>query len=237
MSVSPIIEKVQKLLALSKSSNAHEAANAAGLANKLIDQYRLSAVDLESNLEEELEPIEEDSEYIYESGKITAWKSLLVSILVRHYGCAYWNDTTYTSGRKVSRYRLVGKRSDIGIARYMFSYLTAECSRLAELEAKGCGRVFVGSYCQGFVRGVGEQLKASRVEAQKTATSTSIIKIDARESEATEALYKLHNNLRTVKSSSHAQIDWNAYSMGKTKGQNLHLGASLNSGGTKALGK
>lgn len=37
-----IIDKVRKLLALSKSDNANEAAVAAAKANDLIDQYRLS---------------------------------------------------------------------------------------------------------------------------------------------------------------------------------------------------
>lgn len=48
MSMSPIIEKVQKLLSLSKSSNAHEAAAATAAANKLIDQHRLTMADLDS---------------------------------------------------------------------------------------------------------------------------------------------------------------------------------------------
>jgi hypothetical protein len=237
MSVSPIIEKVQKLLALSKSCNANEAAAAAAVANRLIDQYRLSEADLDADVEGELEPIEEDSDYLYQSGKITAWKQTLVSILVKHYGCAYWNDATYASGRKVTRYKLVGKRSDVGIVRYMFAWLTAECSRLADMEAKGCGRVFVASYCMGFVRGVGDQLASSRAEVQKTATSNAIVKIDERESASRTAMYKLHSNLRTSKAHSQARLDYNAFSMGKVKGSNLHLGASLNSGGTKMLGK
>lgn len=131
-----IIEKVQKLLALSKSSNANEAAAAANAANKLIDTYRLSEADLEC-MADAGEPIEEDSEYIYESGKVTPWKTALVSHLVKHYGCVHWNDTSYATGRQVSRYRLVGRRSDIGITKYMFAYLSAECQRLAAIEAKG----------------------------------------------------------------------------------------------------
>ena len=237
MSLSPIVEKVQKLLALSKSSNANEAAAAAAVANRLIDQYRLSEADLEADMDAIMEPIEEDPDFIYESGKVTAWKTLLVSVLVKHYGCAYWNDCSYATGRKVSRYKLVGKRSDVGIVRYMFAWLMSECTRLADLEAKGCGRVFVASYCQGFVNGVAGQLRASRAEVQKQATSAAIVKIDAREQEALDALYKLHSNLRVQKSYSHAQMDANAFNMGRTKGANMHLGASLNSGGAKLLGK
>lgn len=236
MSLSPIIEKVQKLLALSKSANINEAAAAAAVANRLIDQYRLSTTDLDSSTGTDFDPIEEDPEYIYQSGKITAWKSLLISVLVKHYGCAYWNDTSYTTGRKVSRYRLVGKRSDIGITRYMFAWLTAECSRLADMEAKGMGRVFVASYCQGFVSGVAAQLRASRIEVQKDATSAAIVKIDAREEASRAAMYGMHN-LKSTKTTSQAQINSQAYSMGQSKGSSLHLGAKLSSGGTRLLGK
>jgi hypothetical protein len=231
-----IISKVNKLLALSKSANINEASAAAAAANKLIDAYRLQECDLEIDIESS-DPVEEDTDYLYESGKITAWKSSLANILVRHYGCACYNDCGYATGRKVSRYKLVGKRSDIGIIRYMFSYLTAEAARLSEKEAKGKGRVFVASYCMGFVRGVDEQLKKSRVEAQKDATSAAIVKIDGRASAARAELYRLHTNLRSGKATSHSQIDPRAFDMGKAKGSNLHLGASLNSGGTKALGQ
>lgn len=235
MSISPIVEKVQKLLALSKSSNANEAAAAAAKANMLIDQYRLSEADLEASSEVEMEPIEEDPDFVYESGKITQWKHSLVMALSKHYGCAVWNDTSYATGRKTSRYRLVGKRSDIGITRYMFTWLMMECQRLADKEAKGCGRVFVASYCQGFVNGVSDQLKASRTEAQKDATSNAIIKIDARWQASYDAMHKMHNLVKT-RASSQAHIDPTAFGMGRQQGASLHLGARMSSGGTKLLG-
>jgi hypothetical protein len=235
--VSPIVEKVQKLLALSKSSNINEAAAAAAAANRLIDQYCLSEMDLESSGVSIEEPIEEDSGFIYESGKITVWKHNLVAILAQHYGCAHWNDCSWAGGRKVSRYRLVGKRTDIGIARYMFSYLTLECQRLSALEVKGRGRVFVSSYCEGFVSGVHAQLVASRAEVQKTASSAAIVKMDGRVDLALAEMYRLHTNLKKSKSISHGRLDGRAFSMGQDRGKSIHLGASMSSGGTRMLNK
>jgi Protein of unknown function (DUF2786) len=229
-----IIERVQKLLALSKSSNINEATAAAAIANRLIDEHRLSMFDLEHSAEEASEPIEEDSEYIYQSGKVTPWKRSLVMVLSNHYGCAIWNDNTFETGRQVSRYRLVGKRSDVGICRYMYSWLALECQRLADLEVKGCGRVFIASYCMGFVNGVSEQLRASRMEVQKTATSTAIVKLDARLEASKSVMYSLHNNLVKKSSYSHSRVDNTAYRIGESKGKAVHLGASL--GGSKLLG-
>lgn len=234
--VAHIIERVQKLLALSTSSNANEAAAAAATANRLIDQYRLSTADLESKTEP-AEPIEEDDGYIYESGRVNPWKTRLVDILVKHYGLAYWNDNTYATGRQVSRYRLVGRKSDITIAKYMFAWLTTECQRLSDKEAKGKGRIYVNSYCIGFVRGIGTQLKSSRVEVQKEASSSAIIKIDARSQEADAIMFQLHTGLKRGTSHSHSQLDGRAFAAGKSKGEALHLGNSLGAGGVKLLGK
>jgi Protein of unknown function (DUF2786) len=231
-----VIDRVRKLLALAgNNTSAAEAAAAAAKANKLIDEYRLSSVDYEETEVNTQEPIEEDPDYIYESGKVTAWRCLLIKVLCRHYGVAHWNDTSYATGRKVSRYRLVGRRSDIGFVRYLNTYLTSECIRLSQAEAKGMGRVFVASYCEGFVNGVAEQLKVSRVEAKANASSSAIVKIDARQQEAREEMYKLHTNLRTVKSASYAQHDKMAFAAGQQRGKNIHLGASLSTGGTKLL--
>ena len=214
--VAHIIERVQKLLALSTSSNANEAAAAASAANKLIDQYRLSTADLESKTEL-VEPIEEDGGYIYETGRLNPWKNSLVFVLVKHYGLAQWNDADYSTGRMVTRVKLVGRKSDITIAKYMFAWLTVECQRLSDQEAKGKGRIYVGSYCLGFVRGIAAQLQVSRTDAQKDASSSAIIKINQREAEASEFMHVLHK-LKKSSGVGHSHIDSGAYSAGKSKG-------------------
>ena len=231
--ISNIIDRVKKLQALSTSANANEAAAAAAAANRLIDQYRLSLADLEIK-ESAKEPVEEADGYIYQSGKITFWRSNLAALLAKHYGCAIWNDADWSSGRMVSRYRLVGRRSDIGICHYMYSWLTLEIERLSNSEAKGRGRVFVSSYCVGFVSGISEQLKLSRVQVQEQATSSSIVKINERLVESEAELNRLHK-LKKTGASFHSRIDHNAFSAGKNRGESIHLGAKLSTGGTKLL--
>ena len=126
---------------------------------------------------------------------------------------------------------MVGKKTDISIIRYMFAWLSSECQRLSNFEVKGQGRIISASYCHGFVNGIATQLATSRVEVQKQASSASIIKIDARENEARIAMYKLHSNLRTVRTNSQSKIDSNAFSMGKAKGVGMHLGSSFGASG------
>jgi hypothetical protein len=235
--VTSVIEKVKRLLALSQSSNANESAAAMAAANRLIDAYRLEMTDIEGQDDQVSEPIEEDPDFLYESGKMTNWRRALAMKLCSHYGVALWNDATWSTGRKISRYRMVGKRSDMGIVRYLYVYLTTEIERLSAKEARGMGRVFSTSYCDGFVHGIGEQLKASRTEVQQQATSQAIIKVDARLEESKSEMYRLHTNLKTVKHASYARHDASAYAVGQIRGKSTHLGQSLGSGGTKMLGK
>lgn len=235
--INSVIDKVQKLLALSKSSNVNEATAAAAAANKLIDQYRLSEADIATS-DTEIDPLIEDDGFIYETGRIVPWKSSLVITLAKHYGCALFNSTHFPNGRQVSRYKLVGRTSDIQITKYMFNWLMMECQRLSEKEARGKGRVFAASYCQGFVAGVKQQLMKSREEAKQQASQASIIKIDAREQEAHELMNKLHK-LRSNKSQSASQINPYAFDAGMNRGKSIHLGGAMNSSsnvGVKLLG-
>jgi len=228
-----IIAKVQKLLSLSKNnSNAAEAATAAGIANRLIDEHRLSVADLELESSTK-EAVVQDDNHLYESGRITAWRASLVRVLTSHYGVAYYNDTTHSeTGRQVSRYRMVGRKSDMEVVRYFYVWLGAECERLSALEAKGKGRVYVASYQLGFVSGVSEQLMLSREQAKQTATSTSIVMIDSRGDEARTGMYNIVPGLRKSKGSSSRQHDVGAFGEGKARGQSVHLGNAMGSGGS-----
>lgn len=233
--ISSVITKVQKLLALSNSSNANEAANAAAKANKLIDEYRLSESDI-SIESGESDPMVEDDSPIYETGRVTPWKNILIHVLTTHYGVANYIDAYYPEGRKVSQFKLVGRSSDIQIVRYMFAWLTTECQRLANLQVKGLGRVAVASYCEGFVSGISTQLRTSRQEVQKVATSEAIIKLDARLQESKGFMYNKYPDMKRVKQRSHSQIDSSAFSAGHQQGKAIHLGSSLGASKVKLLG-
>jgi hypothetical protein len=227
-----IIDRVKRLLALTSSSNQYEAANAAAIANRLIDEYRLSIADIQDNMNES-DPMMEDPDAVYSTGRIVPWKVRIIGILAQHYGCATYNSVTYPKGRKESHIKLVGRKSDIDIVRYMSGWLMLECQRLSDIEAKGKGKVFCNSYCEGFVAGVSAQLAASRAEAEKVATSSAIVKINSRYNESLSYLrsqYKLKQA-----AGSKIQLDRNAYDAGVKQGRNVHLGASLQGSKVKLL--
>lgn len=227
--IESIIERVKKLLSLSQSSNVNEAAAAAAAANRLIDKFRLSQSDLINNDDQ----IVEDNEYIYETKKVTQWKLSLISVLSKHYGVVYYNSALIKNNRKHSRFILVGLKSDIEITKYMYTWLFCECQRLSNMNAKGRGKVFVSSYCDGFVVGINQQLSSSREEIKKEVGS-SIIKIDSRFSRANDFLNS-NKNLVIKNIVCHRKVNSEAFLAGKQQGNNLHLGASLKDSASKIL--
>lgn len=223
MSLQSVIEKVNKLLSLSKSSNANEAATAAAMANKLIDQYRLSESDLS---QEQNDPLMEDKGFLYETGRIVRWKSVLAYILSKHYGCALFNQIHFVNGRKASRYKLIGRQSDIEIVKYMFNWLTMECQRLTKQEAYGHGKIFAQSYCAGFVEGIKQQLHLSRQEIADQADKQAMTRINSREQEASQFMHQLHK-LKNAPSLRASQIDPTAFNAGVDRGKSVHLGKNI----------
>jgi hypothetical protein len=231
-----VIEKIQALRALAGSNTSLNEANAAAnMANKLLETYRLQESDVASS-NPELDPIAEDDRYIYESGKVTPWKASLVRILAAQYGVAYFNDCIRhpDTGRQISRYRLIGRKSDVEIVHYFFAWLVLECNRLSQMFAKGNGRVFIASWCEGFVVGIKEQLELSRASAQEQASSQAIIHLDNRMNESKAAMYAKHTNLKKSKASSYRQRDQFGFDAGKTQGSRIHLGSALGSSGKGA---
>lgn len=236
--ISSVIDRVKKLLALTTSSNANEAAAAAAVANKLIDQYRLAASELETSSEDH-EEVFEDSAPLYESGRITQWKSSLACHLAKHYGCAIYN----AKGFRQNLFKLVGRKSDIEIIRYMFSWLSIEIDRLSDQASKGrgfnrsAGKVFSNSFCSGAVVGISNQLETSRKEVAQTVSSVAMVRLNLRLEEAIDFMNDAHK-LKKTNNNSKSYFDRGAYEAGKVRGQSIHLGVGLNAAkGVRLLGQ
>jgi predicted oxidoreductase (fatty acid repression mutant protein) len=93
-----IIQKIQKLLAMSKANGAseNEAMTAANRVQKLLQEHNLSLGDIKDN--EIVEPIDSES---FEAEK-DKWKSWIVSATAKLYFC-----TVYSSSKLDERYRKV----------------------------------------------------------------------------------------------------------------------------------
>lgn len=246
MNTTDIIDKIRQLRSLSKSQNVFESAAAAAAADKLIEKYRISEVDLYSASDGGEEPTE-DSSVLYETARTITWKFVLADNLSAHYGCALWNNWESRlssdfrkNSRRVSRYRLVGRKSDREIVSYMFAWLSMEIERLTKLNCKGQGHIACQSYAEGAVAGIKHQMDLSKAEvkkeAQQAGQTQALIKLDARQEESNAALSLLHPNLVFGKKKIYRHIDRDAYGNGVRAGESIHLGKAMGGAGPKLLG-
>lgn len=237
MSIQDIIEKVQKLRALSRSSNLNEAQNAAAVAEKLIAQYRLSEAELSAE-KKISEPIIEASQYLYESGRVTRWKKLLALRLASHYGVYTFNNADYSGGRKKSQYVMIGRETDIQILQYNYEYLVREITDLCDLCILSFSRgvsVERNSFCEGAVDGIMEKLREEKGNVEKQATSAALVILNNKKAEAETFAHKKYDDLKTTKSYSYGQRDYASYSKGKSMGSNIQINSGLGGGSTSKL--
>ena len=175
MSREKIIERVQKLLALSKSSNEHEAALAAFHAQRLLSEHNLNISELE---------IKETgaTETKFKLRQMTAdkWVILLLSAVARSFDCK----TMFCSnGLDKASVMVIGCGKDSEVASYVMQYLLREINRLATLYVKSLTTAFNinkqayrKSYLLGASRGVISKLAEQKKEAPVTSTALVPVK-------------------------------------------------------------
>jgi hypothetical protein len=121
-----IVEKVKKLLALSKSPNQAEAELAAEKAREMIMKYNLSAEDL-------------DEQEILRYGFLTSrkkpkvWRLVSAKEISEFYFCRF----LIVENREGCRLEIIGKRHHALIAESMFNYLEQAIMRITQ---KSCNK-------------------------------------------------------------------------------------------------
>ena len=170
-----VIEKVRKLLALSNSSNQHEAALAAAHAQRLLAEHNLSMSELE---------VQEEGagEVAIEVAKtVPKWLSSLFATVANGFDCFPIVTTT-----SCSRLRFIGVGEDPAVACCTLQYLMQELRRLATAYLRSSeaaqGRLSSAdrqrvrtSYLLGGVQGVRQALTAQK--AQTPTTSTALVPV------------------------------------------------------------
>jgi len=121
-----VIERVRKLLALSRSSNPHEASAAAEKARELVEKYKLAQADIE--MKEEGAAIES---HPY-SQNVVGWQRDLGFVLARSFFCRAIHTPRGkdTGGRCWLHF--IGKPEDIATTLALFNFLRRELKRLAK---------------------------------------------------------------------------------------------------------
>ena len=157
--VEDIILKIQKLLALSKSSNENEAQNAMLKAQQLLIKYKLSIKDVEVYSRESIKVESFDTEQRFR-GK--SWKSNLAHVIADNFSCYTYFDISCNYRSKVYSACFYGKEEDVVICNIMFTYaskcINSEGDKLVKrMKQDRRRKYFKGikdDYALGFIAGL-----------------------------------------------------------------------------------
>jgi hypothetical protein len=174
----PIIEKIQKLLALSESANQHEAELAAQKAQELLSKYNLTldSISIESNSNDVI-----DIERYEFMGSMKKWRNDLMWNIVQSVDC----DAVFHFHKNViTAVTIYGLDQNVKVAIYMYKYLENSINILRKAYVKQYNKLhkertgdslnlnqryhIEKSYTLGIVKSVGLKLRQQKVETPPT---------------------------------------------------------------------
>lgn len=215
---SEIIAKIKKCLALSKSSNEHEAAAALRQAQKLMEQHGVTDLDVE------LADVEEDTARSGASKQPARWELQLAAWLSDAFGTEVYfrRDLDLRNFKPVGTWHFVGISPGPEITRYAFEVLLRQVKRARADHIKGplkrCGPINrtrrADLFCEGWV----------------ASATDKIDKFAGREGQAEKiAAYLGRMEFKTLKHTNRqagkklAERDWGDIEAGQRAGKNAEL--------------
>jgi Protein of unknown function (DUF2786) len=220
-----VIEQVQKLLALSKSSNEHEAALALARAEFLLEKYRLDMTQIEL-MGGGKEAIIEDNDPLFDSEHLEPWESQLAHGVAWIYGC-----TTIRLSNKIIR--IIGRPSDIMFVRYLVTYITLELFRFSAALYKK-RKDYKNAYFLGAVAIIIKRLKEAQKETQAQYENPfAVATVNNRYEESQKKLDELHPDAVVAKHESRKPINQEAYWLGQEAGRKIKLSQDRKLAGAK----
>ncbi|EES50919.1 UNVERIFIED_ORG: hypothetical protein B2H98_08060 [Clostridium botulinum] len=212
-----IILKIQKLLALSKSSNDNEAQTAMMMAQRLLIKYKLSIKDIEQYKKDSIK-VDENRTGIKFRG--SNWKSNISQIIADNFGCYLF----YRSGR-THEICFYGKEEDVVICNIMLEY-AIKCINsngdklIKKLKQDRRRKYFKGiknDYALGFVRGLDERFK----EQLKSNKEWALVLV--KDQVVIDKYEEFSNDFETIQTSINYDKHLFAFKLGKKDGKNFDI--------------
>lgn len=155
------LQKIKKCLALAASPEAHEAAAAMRQAQKLMQQFGLTAEDVS------LADVEEKGAKAC-NASLQQWEAMLVVLVAQAFGCQYFTSQRRIFGRTERTFVFVGVSPAAEVATYAYEVLARQCAkdRKAHMakQPKNCKPATKtargDAYAMGWVAGVKGKLPA-----------------------------------------------------------------------------
>lgn len=223
MSKNEVIEKIQKLLALSKSTNEHEAALAMERAGALLAKYELEMMDVlakEKGEATSISMIEEALLEEYGQGNYR-WEGRLVSVLVKTFECSA------VRGARDKKFHVFGTKTDLELLIHFFRFLRMRIYS----DTRGLLKVEAFSYAVGLMNTISDRLDAiyaKKKEALKVDNSAVRDLVIFKKKFAEDAMQKAFP--RRTKSNSRITTDHDYFMKGSAAGKRVPLSRPIEGG-------
>ena len=235
------LDRVRKLLALSKSSNEHEAAQAAALAQRIMEEHRLSMAMLDASGAGDAPMVWDDP--LDSGGRMGTWRIRLALAVANTNGC----EIISIRGGGVTL-RVVGRASDATTVRYLYAFCVRAIDGLAKQYA-GRGAPWLNNYRAGCVDTIGARLERERASQRsrmrdetpdRDAFDRAIVRVDDRLAESQQALADRFPNSRSRPMSEAGRIVPGARERGQRDGHSIDFargGAGLGAPARQIAGR
>jgi hypothetical protein len=219
-----IVEKIKKLLALSESPDANEAALAAQRAQELMIKYAIE----ESQIKPEERKVEAIQTFTCDMGtfKLANWKALLAYILAPNFFCRSFFQRGGKNGHAIIYF--VGTKSDFEVAWATYVALSAEVERMAQVAFDKLpgnfgihGKTWKTAFYDGVCYTINERL--SKNLAQLSADNAGTAIVVANKGKAVDDFVNENHNIK--KNNSSRKVVASGYVAGQQAGHALDLGA------------
>jgi hypothetical protein len=162
-----IVERIKLLFNLGKSPNENEAASAIAMAKKLMDEHKISQIEIDKTKTNGLDEKHTDLTVIQIE------HSLIISLLIKHFHVRIY---TLKRQNRVKQYvSFIGQKDDVDIAYYMFQLLVKIFRNLWNKREKKNVKLERNSYMIGLAEGIGDLLTKQSKEQSKEHQNALIV--------------------------------------------------------------
>lgn len=215
-------EKIKKLLALSESSNEHEAKSALLKAKKLMAEHKIAEIDLKDIDKKKV--IHTTTEFRC-SKRREAWMIGLATTIAENFCCQSYRTKVYN--KQLSTICFVGFEDDIEACTEIFKY-AVDCIRngITDLkkESVNYSKEYTKHLCDGYGFGYVQGIKKA-FEVQKSQDETGWGLIMTVPKEVSDETAEMRHEKFT--SSSMEQMSARGFAIGKEDGKKFDPGTKL----------
>lgn len=219
---SKTVEKIQKLLALSESSNENEAKLSMLKAQELLAKHKLSLKEVKefktTNIKEKRTNI---------SFTKAKWKAQLARVIADNFGCYHYFKT-----RRSHTIVFFGREEDVTVCNIVMEYavdcIESAVKRLRYQYAKDgfSTRGLENDYALGFIEGLQEKYE----EQKKANQEWSLVLV--KDAEVVEAYKRIKFN-KTINTATQFQGYSDAYKIGHKDGKKFSISDKITEGDTE----